>query len=171
MLEASLRADCSDRRHAPLSIIVTAVIVKRTIFVLAAHPFFLPARLCPDDKTWRDDHGRLDFETEWGSLAHASVSDPTLTTEKSIEAVPDIGRGGLFIRSPYAELALCLVVQKMLTRFRTIFCYMDAAKQLSAGHCQVNRNPLFFDAKSIRANTTNQRLRWHVDQWNLQEIS
>ena len=134
MLEASLRADCSDRRHAPLSIIVTAVIVKRTIFVLAAHPFFLPARLCPDDKTWRDDHGRLDFETEWGSLAHASVSDPTLTTEKSIEAVPDIGRGGLFIRSPYAELALCLVVQKMLTRFRTIFCYMDAAKQLSAGH-------------------------------------
>ena len=39
------------------------------------------------------------------------------------------------------------------------------------GHCQVNRNPLFFDAKSIRANTTNQRLRWHVDQWNLHEIS
>ena len=106
MLEASLKADRSDRRHAPLSIIVTAVIVKRTIFVLAAHPFFLPARLCPDDKTLRDDHGRLDFETEWGSLAHASVSDPTLTTEKSIEAVPDIGRGGLFIRSPYAELAV-----------------------------------------------------------------
>ena len=74
--------------------------------MLAAHPFFLPARLCPDDKTLRDDHGRLDFETEWGSLAHASVSDPTLTTEKSIEAVPDIGRGGLFIRSPNAELAV-----------------------------------------------------------------
>ena len=42
---------------------------------------------------------------------------------------------------------------------------------LAGGYCQVNRNPLFFDAKSIRANTTNQRLRWHVDQWNLQEIS
>ena len=28
----------------------------------------------------------------------------------------------------------------------------------------------FCDAKSTRANTTNQRLRWHVDQWNLQEI-
>ena len=137
MLEASLKADRSDRRHAPLSIIVTAVIVKRTIFVLAAHPFFLPARLCPDDKTLRDDHGRLDFETEWGSLAHASVSDPTLTTEKSIEAVPDIGRGGLFIRSPLRRIwpkgGYCLVVQKMLTRFRTIFCYMDAAKQLSPG--------------------------------------
>ena len=38
------------------------------------------------------------------------------------------------------------------------------------GHCQVNLNPLFFDAKSMRANKTNQRLRWHVDQWNLQEI-
>ena len=38
-------------------------------------------------------------------------------------------------------------------------------------HCQVNRNLLFYDAKSSRANTTNQRLRWHADQWNLQEIS
>ena len=38
------------------------------------------------------------------------------------------------------------------------------------GYCQVNRNSLFFDAKSILANTTNQRLNWHVDQWKLQEI-
>ena len=127
VLDASLKADRSDRRHAPLSIIV-----KRTIFVLAAHPFFLPAWLCPDDKTLRVDHGRLDFETDWGSLAHASGSDPTLTTEKSIEAVPDIDPSGLFIRSPWAELAHFLIVQKMLARFRTIHNYMDAAKQLSA---------------------------------------
>ena len=42
---------------------------------------------------------------------------------------------------------------------------------MCGGHCQVNPNPLFFDAKSTRANTTNQRPRLHVDQWNLQEIS
>ena len=132
VLEGSLKADRIDRRFAPLSIIVTTVIVKRTIFVLAAHPCFLPARLCPDDKTLRVDHGRLDFETEWGSLAHTSTSDPTLSTDKSIEAVPDVGRGGFFIRSPYAELAHFLVVQKMVGRFPTANCFMDGAKQLSA---------------------------------------
>ena len=38
-------------------------------------------------------------------------------------------------------------------------------------YCQVNLNPLFIDAKSTRVNSTNQQLRWHVDQWNVQEIS
>ena len=38
-------------------------------------------------------------------------------------------------------------------------------------NCQVNRNLLFVDAKSILASTKNQRLSWHVNQWNLQEIS
>ena len=52
---------------------------------------------------------------------------------------------------------------------RQLRCAIPLGRQ--RGHCQVNRNPLFFDAKSIRANTTNQRLRWHVDQWNLHEIS
>ena len=41
----------------------------------------------------------------------------------------------------------------------------------SERHCQVNRNPLFFDAKSILARAKNQRLSWHVNQWNLQETS
>ena len=39
------------------------------------------------------------------------------------------------------------------------------------GHCQVNRNSLFFDAKSILASTKKQRSTWHVNQWNLLEIS
>ena len=37
-------------------------------------------------------------------------------------------------------------------------CGKSTLLQLLGGYCQVNRNPLFFDAKSIRANTTNQRL-------------
>ena len=41
----------------------------------------------------------------------------------------------------------------------------------STGHCQVNRNSLIFDAISILASTKNQRLSWHVNQWNLQEIN
>ena len=36
---------------------------------------------------------------------------------------------------------------------------------------QGNLNSLFFGAKSILTSTNNQRLSWHVNQWNLQEIS
>ena len=39
------------------------------------------------------------------------------------------------------------------------------------GHCQVNWNSLFFDAKSTLVSTNNQQLSRHVNQWNLQEIS
>ena len=39
------------------------------------------------------------------------------------------------------------------------------------GHCQVNRDSLFFKTKLILSNTANQRLSWHVNQWNLQDIS
>ncbi len=41
----------------------------------------------------------------------------------------------------------------------------------SSGQCQVNRNSLFFDAKSILARRNNQRFSWHVNQWDRQEIS
>ena len=47
--------------------------------------------------------------------------------------MPILGRGGCFIRSPYAELAHFLVVQKMLARFDTIYTYMDAAREMSTG--------------------------------------
>ena len=36
------------------------------------------------------------------------------------------------------------------------------------GYCQVNRNSLFSGSKSILAIVENQRLSWHVNQWNLQ---
>ena len=42
---------------------------------------------------------------------------------------------------------------------------------LFGGHCKVNRNPLFFDTKLILARRKHQRLGWHANQWNLQEIS
>ena len=35
-------------------------------------------------------------------------------------------------------------------------------------YCQVNRNSLFSGSKSILAIVENQRLSWHVNQWNLQ---
>ena len=104
-----------------------------TIFVLAAHPYFLPKRFCPDVKDYRPDRYRLHFETEWGALHHPGSVDPMLNTEPRKKQRPDVGRGGFFIRSPYAELAHFLVVRKMLARFGTIHAYMDSAKELYNG--------------------------------------
>ena len=108
--------------------IATTAIVDGTIFVIAAHPFFLPTALCPSDEALRPDHGKPEFMSAWAALEHTDIPTPAYTTDESIEAVPDLGRGGLFIRSPYAELAHFLVVQKMLTRFRTLHNTMDGCR-------------------------------------------
>ena len=130
IVEASLKADRAERRHALLPFIVTTTLIKRTVYVLAAHPFFVPQAYCPDEHQLRTDHRRLDFDTDWGAFHHEAASDPTLSTNASIEAVPDLGRGGYFVKSPYAEVAHFLVVQKLLARFGTIHNTMDGSKPL-----------------------------------------
>ena len=130
VLDISLKAFREDRRHALLKVIATTVVVDRTIFVIAAHPFFLPTALCPSDEALRPDHGKPEFMSAWAALEHTDIPTPAYTTDESIEAVPDLGRGGLFIRSPYAELAHFLVVQKMLMRFQTLHNTMDGARHM-----------------------------------------
>ena len=136
VLDVSLQAWERDRRHVLLKYIVTSVPAGGTIFVLAAHPFFLPQALCPDDKARdRDDPlRRVDFEREWDCVLHEGIArEPGASSRKTKEDFPEIGRGGYFIRSPYAEVAHFLTVQKMLSRFQTIHCYTDAAKELYTG--------------------------------------
>lgn len=121
------------RHHMLLKYIVTAVPVGGTIFILAAHPFFLPDPLCPKDTDRdRDDPKlRMNFEREWDGLLHEGIArEPGFTSKKAKEDYPEIGRGGYFIRSPYAEVAHFLTVQKMLSRFQTMYCYTDAASKL-----------------------------------------
>ena len=128
ILDVSLRTLPKDRRTANLKVIVSAALVDRTTYVLAAHPCFLPERFCPDYEVLARDWERLDFETGWGCVSHPFTSDPALGPD--VEALRDVGRGGYFIRSPYAELAHFLVVQKMLARFGAIHAYMDSAKDI-----------------------------------------
>ena len=130
VLDISLKAFREDRRHTFLKVILTAAPVGETIYVVAAHPFFLPKAFAADDETLAADRGRLDADSRWVSVLHPQTSDVTMTTDQNIEAVPDLGRGGYFLRSPYAELAHFLVVQKLLSRFRTIHNYMDSAKDM-----------------------------------------
>ena len=132
VLEVSIKAFREDRRYQFMKVIASAILVDNTIFAVAAHPFFLPRRLCPDRKAARPDRQLLDFEGEWSSLWHPHRSYPYLSTDKRLELIPQYGLNGHFIRSPYAEIAHFLVVQKMLDRFDNVHWYMDAAKEMFA---------------------------------------
>ena len=129
VLKVSLRAHRRDNRHAYLNFIVSAIPIDGTIFVLAAHPYFLPKSLCPSIDACDADSGP-DCNSEWGCLFHSPPDSPDLPTSQRQKAMPILGRGGFFIRSPYAELAHFLVVQKMLARFDTIYAYTDGAKEM-----------------------------------------
>ena len=131
--------------------IVSTVVAERKIFVLAAHPFFLPKRLCPNDDAVERDGERPEFQQEWCSVQHwLPPDDPRWSADEREKRRPDTDRGGYFIRPPYAQLAHFLVVQKLLGRFSDIHCYMDGARDLSkaamvafrdrilAGHAAIN---------------------------------
>ena len=134
VLEVSIKAFRPDRRYQLMSVVASAILADNTVFALAAHPCFLPEHLCPSREAARPDRERLDFEAEWSCLWHPHRDYPALSTEKRQEKIPQYGLNGYFIRSPYAELAHFLVVQKMLSRFENVYFYTDAAKDLfSAG--------------------------------------
>ena len=134
VLRTSLPAYREHRRHSLLDVIVSTMVADRKIFVLAAHPFFLPKRLCPTEAELKQDFPPPEFERKWCSLLHPDTAPagPWLSGNKREKKAHDTGRGGLFIASPYAAAAHFLVVQKMLSRFQEIHCYMDGAKELAA---------------------------------------
>ena len=133
VMDISLRAQRKERRHYIFKVIVSVLLADRKIFVLAAHPFFLPKRHCPGDKETRPDHDRFEFEREWTCVKHPGWKvAPRQSGASRTADVPELGRDGYFIRSPYAETAHFLVVQKMLSRFQVLHCYMDAAQEMAA---------------------------------------
>ena len=132
VLEVSLQAFRETQRHVFLRVIVSAVIVDETIFVLAAHPCFYPESISDRRRHERpvQERGLRNFETEWDGLWFQGDARPGVSTKERKKSLPEFGRGGWFMRSPYAEVAHFLVVRKMLDQFETIHCYMDGAKEL-----------------------------------------
>ena len=143
VLKVSLKANSETQRHVFLNFIVSTIPVRpeptkeepeprETIFILAAHPYFLPRELLPEDDeaVFDADMELPEFVSEWACLAHAPPTNPRFTADKRKKLMPIMARGGYFIRSPFAEMAHFLVVQKLLSRFDSIHCYMDAAKEL-----------------------------------------
>ena len=122
VMDISLRAQREERRYYIFKVIVSVLLADRKIFVLAAHPFFLPKRHCPGDET-RPDQDRFEFEREWTCVKHPGWKvAPRQSGADRMADVGELGRDGYFIRSPYAETAHFLVVQKMLSRFQVLHC-------------------------------------------------
>ena len=136
VLEASLQRLGEGPRHQELKWIVSVVALPdpkvRSYYILAAHPFFLPSGRCPDfDET--DEDVRLPlWERRWDALEHLHQIDLGKGSASLLDNLPDVSRNGLFIRSPYAELAHFLVVDRMLRRFPRTHCVVDGDKALCA---------------------------------------
>ena len=126
-------------RSRNFKIIVSVLILKDTYYILAAHPFFLPAAFGPDPEAdYIDRRSGLpsrEFAHQWHCLEHP-VHNPisSETPEDMLTSLADVSqfKVGCYIRSPYAEAGHFLVVQKMLQRFPRVCFYMDSAQDQRA---------------------------------------
>ena len=132
VMQVSLKQYGDGPRFQLLNIIVSVLALEKTAFILAAHPAFIPEKELTDMQGLLPgiEFNRLGYMDVWDCLLHLSPTDMSNMAKVFQEGLPDIARGGYFIRSPYAEAAHFLVVQKMLSRFDKVYYYMDAARDL-----------------------------------------
>ena len=102
--------------HMTLKVIVSAVALGGSVYVLAAHPYFLPRSFHPELDSLAVGREQAELQPDRACLQEPFPGD-----------LPHAGR---FIRSPYAELAHFLVVRKMLERFETVHHYMHSASEM-----------------------------------------
>ena len=132
VMQVSLKQYGDGPRHQLLNIIVSVLALERTAFILAAHPAFIPESESTDILGMFSgvQLNQPSYQDPWDCLLHPGQIDISNFPKALKEGLPDIARGGYFIRSPYAEAAHFLVVQKMLSRFAKVYYYMDAAREL-----------------------------------------
>ena len=132
VMQVSLKQYGDGPRHQLLNIIVSVLALERTSFILAAHPAFIPEEESTDMLGMLSgiQFNRPGYQDPWDCLSHPGQIDISNIPKALKEGLPDIARGGYFIRSPYAEAAHFLVVQKILSRFDKVYYYMDAARDL-----------------------------------------
>ena len=132
VMQVSLKQYGDGPRHQLLNIIVSVLALERTAFILAAHPAFIPETesIALLDMLSGIEFNRPGNQDPWDCLLHPGQIDIGNLPKAMKEGLPDLARGGYFVRSPYAEAAHFLVVQKMLCRFTKVYYYMDAAREL-----------------------------------------
>ena len=119
-------------KGSQFKIIVSAVRLYRTYYVLAAHPYYLPESDCPDDRDLEADKEKpLFLDRRWDALKTFLDDQEMLDDQGDPPNEPvDEGQRGQAIVSPYAEAAHFLVVDRMLSRYGRRFYYMDTSRDL-----------------------------------------
>ncbi len=133
VMQVSLKKYGRGARYEHLNLIISVLAQRRTYFILAIHPFFLSEEYAMDTRQWfrQRQSGQPSYTDDWDCLWYPGQIDiQNIKTAIVKSEFPSIGRSGLFIRSPYAEAAHFLTVQKMLNRYDKVHYYMDAAREL-----------------------------------------
>ena len=117
--------------HKLLRVIVSVVNLRRhlTHFILAAHLYFLPADACPDLAALEEDKERTPLlGRRWEGLETA-LNDRKLVIDGQVAPdLPARGYDGYLMRSPYAEVAHFLTVDRMLSACPRRHYYMDGER-------------------------------------------
>ena len=116
------------RRYQYLNIITSVVKIEDSYFFLAAHPHFLPDKLCPDWETLLDEMDKPPYLADWDCLQYSFGSQASVSVETLINSLHDVGRKGYFMKPQYVEAAHFLVVRKMLSRFPKVHHFMDGSR-------------------------------------------
>ena len=133
VMQASLRRGGVHARFQNMNVVVTVVRLEeeKTFFVLAAHPCFVGSDFVESDaRRLLEDERAPVRERRWHWTAHRHRLEPPRKGRSLRDRIPDASRDGLFIPSPYGELAHFLVVRKLVRRFPLVHLTMDASKSL-----------------------------------------
>ena len=136
VIQVSLRKlGVGPTRIQHLGVIVSVVSLGRTYYVLAAHPYFLPAELCPELSVLEEDReipSQL-LERKWEGVGTFLDDGPTITDDgEFVPQLADEGLKGHMVRPRFGAVAHFLVVQKMLSRFKRLCFYVDTASELNS---------------------------------------
>ena len=132
VMQVSLKQFGDGPRYKYLNIIVSVLDLDGSGFILAAHPTFIPENkfIKAADVISQVEIGKPGHLDNWDCLLHPGKIDKSEIRKQMKEGIPDIHRDGFFVLSPYAEAAHFLTVQKMMSRFRKVYYYMDSARDL-----------------------------------------
>ena len=130
-LQVSLKRDADSSRFTLLNFLTTVIAVeRRSFFLLAAHPSFLPDEYCPDPMRLFEGLSIPGYQDEWDCIHYGFGRGPDASVEDTMSSLPNIGHQGYFTKPFYTEIAHFLTVGKLLSRFSKIHLYMDGSREL-----------------------------------------
>ena len=130
-LEVSLDRIGEGEPFKILKVIVSVVNLrqgKKTHFIVAAHPYFLPNSELPDDvfgSLEREKDTPHIFGRQWEGLESILDERPVVENGQVAGNRPTQAYDGYILKSPYAEVAHFLTVDRMLSGFPERHYYLD----------------------------------------------